>query len=84
MQFEARFLSDRAECLADAILRAALAELTRIEARRLLQETIAQQSLLPLTPPGSPAYTEGGQKIPYLARILDSGCRVGVVMHDLL
>jgi hypothetical protein len=72
VQFEARFLSDRAERLANAILRAALAELTRIEARGLLQETIAQQSLLPLTPPGSPAYTEGGQKIPYLARAIAS------------
>jgi hypothetical protein len=68
VQLEARFLSDRAERLANAILRAALAEFTRIEARGLLQETIAQQSLLPLTPPESPAYTEGGQKIPYLAQ----------------
>jgi hypothetical protein len=66
----ARFLSDRAERAANAILRAAYAEIVRIEAQDILRETLAQQALLPPAPPGSPAYNKDGRHIPYLARIL--------------
>ncbi|MBV9229815.1 MAG: hypothetical protein JOZ18_10920 [Chloroflexi bacterium] len=61
----ARFMSDRAQQSANAILRAALTELLRIEAYDLLQETIDQQSLLPPAPPGSLAYNNG-RHIPYI------------------
>ncbi len=66
----ARFMSDRAQRAANAILRTALTELRRIGAHHLLQETIAQQNLLPAAPPGSPAYSNDGRTIPYIRSLL--------------
>ena len=66
----ARFLSDRAERSANAILRAALSEIQRVNAQSLLQETIAQQSLLPPAQVGSPAYQADKQTTPYITVIL--------------
>ena len=51
----ARFMSDRAEPAAHAVLRAALTKLERIEDATLLQETISQQSTLPPAQLGTPA-----------------------------
>ena len=64
-----RIMSERAEHAAQAVLRAALSEITRIEAMDLLSETIAQQSLLPPAPRGSPAFTENGTRTPYVIRL---------------
>lgn len=64
----ARFMSDRAEPAAHAVLRAALAELERIEGFTLLQETISQQSALPPAQLGTPAYRADNQVIPYISR----------------
>jgi hypothetical protein len=63
----ARVMSDRASQASNAILRAALTELDRIQAQDLLQETLAQQATLPPAPPGSPAYR---QPAPYIRRLL--------------
>ena len=51
----ARSFSDRAQRVADAVLRAALAEIARLQAEDVLQETMRQQALLPAPPPDSPA-----------------------------
>lgn len=59
-------LSDRAERSAQAILRAALTELRRVNAHSILQETVAQQALLPPAPLGSPAHRNDRQVIPYV------------------
>lgn len=64
----ARVMSDRAPQASNAILRAALTELYRIQAQDLLQETLAQQATLPPAPPGSPAY---GLPAPYIRRLLE-------------
>jgi len=63
-------MSERAESTANAVLRAGLTELARIEAQELLAETIAQQSLLPAAPKGSPAYSEVGVSTPYVTRLM--------------
>lgn len=67
----ARSMSDRAERSAKAILRAALAELERVNAHSILQETITQQALLPPAAVGSPAHRNDGQVIPYVHTIRD-------------
>ena len=59
----ARVMSDRAPQATHAVLRAALAEIARIQAYDLLQETLMQQATLPPAPPGSPAYQ---QPVPYI------------------
>lgn len=51
----ARSFSDRAQRVADAVLRAALAEIKRLQAEDVLEETMRQQALLPPPPPDSPA-----------------------------
>ena len=61
-----RIMSERAEHAAQAVLRAALKEIARIAAMDLLAETIAQQSLLPPAPRGSPAFKEDGSNVPYV------------------
>lgn len=66
----ARFLSDRAERAANATLRAALTEIRRVNAQSLLEETIAQQFLLPPAPVGSPAYQDDGRTTPYIMVVL--------------
>lgn len=66
----ARFLSDRAERSANAILRAALSEIRRVNAQSLLKETIAQQLLLPPAQVGSPAYQAKGRVLPYITVVL--------------
>lgn len=68
----ARFMSDRAELAAHAVLRAALAELERIEESALLQETISQQSTLPPAQLGTPAYRADNLVIPYVQLLLQS------------
>jgi hypothetical protein len=68
----ARSMSDRAERSAKAILRAALTELERVNAHSLLEETIAQQALLPPASLGSPAYRNDGQVIPYVRTLLET------------
>lgn len=65
-----RIMSERAEFAANAVLRAALTEMARIEAKGLLAETIAQQSLLPAAPKGSPAYSEDRVGMPYVTRLM--------------
>ncbi len=65
-----RIMSERAEHAANAVLRAGLTELAHIEANELLVETIAQQSLLPAAPKGSPAYREDGVGTPYVTRMI--------------
>jgi hypothetical protein len=62
----ARCISDRASQTASAVLRAALAEIERIEAYDLLEETTNQQTLLPPASRGSPTYRQDGQSIPYI------------------
>ncbi len=62
----ARFMSDRAQSNAKAILRASLIELSRLGQTQLLQETIEQQRHLPPALLGSPAYREDRQSIPYV------------------
>lgn len=62
----ARSMSDRAERSAKAILRTALTEIERVNAHALLQETIAQQALLPPASLGSPAHRNDGQVIPFI------------------
>jgi hypothetical protein len=62
----ARCISDRALQTASAVLRAALAEIERIDAHDILAETIRQQTLLPPAARGSPAYRQEGQNIPYV------------------
>ncbi len=62
----ARCISDRAPQAASAVLRAALAEIERIEAYDLLEETINQQTLLSPASRGSPTYRQDGQSIPYV------------------
>jgi hypothetical protein len=66
-----RIMSERAEHAAKAVLRAALTEIARIEAKDLLAETIAQQALLPPAPRGSPAYDGDGLKVPYIMRLAE-------------
>jgi hypothetical protein len=66
----ARTISDRARQVADAVLRAALRELTQNEANALLQETIQQQKQLPPAPLGSPAHRDGGRCIPYVYSLI--------------
>lgn len=68
----ARSMSDRAERSAKAILRAALAELERVNSQHILLETIAQQTLLPPASPGSPAYRNDRQVVPYVHTLLES------------
>ena len=63
----ARVMSDRAPQATHAVLRAALAEIARIQAYDLLQETLMQQATLPPAPPGSPAYQ---QPVPYIRILL--------------
>ncbi len=69
----ARFVDERTERAANAVLRAALSELANLDANDLFQETIEQQSLLPPAPPGSAAYIafqEGsGRSMPYVKRL---------------
>lgn len=65
----ARFMSDRAESNAQAILRASLIELSRLGRSQLLQETIEQQRHLPPALLGSPAYREDKQSIPYVCML---------------
>ncbi|GAC1650889.1 MAG: hypothetical protein NVS4B12_21160 [Ktedonobacteraceae bacterium] len=62
----ARFMSDRAESNAQAVLRASLTELERLKQPQLLYETIVQQRHLPLALPGTPAYQEDKQNMPYV------------------
>ena len=62
----ARCISDRAPQTASAVLRATLAEIERIDAHDLLEETIDQQTLLPAASRGSPTYRQNGQSIPYV------------------
>jgi hypothetical protein len=66
----ARTISDRARQVADAVLRAALRELTHNDADALLQETIRQQKHLPPAPLGSPAYSNDGRTSPYVCSLL--------------
>jgi hypothetical protein len=66
----ARCLSERTLHTASAVLRAALAEIERIDAYDLLQETISQQTVLPPALQGSPAYRQDGQSIPYVSAFL--------------
>ena len=66
----ARFMSDRAEPAAHAVLRAALAELEHIEDVALLQETISQQLTLPPAQLGTPAYRTDNQVIPFVTLLL--------------
>jgi hypothetical protein len=66
----ARCISDRAFYTASAVLRAALAEIERIDAHDLLQETISQQTLLPSASRGSPAYRQDGQSVPYVSAFI--------------
>ncbi len=72
----ARFMSDRAQTNAQAILRASLKELGRLEPSPLLQETIEQQRRLPPALLGSPAYREDKQSVPYI-------CSLNVENHIL-
>ena len=65
----ARFMSDRAQANAQAILRASLKELERLEPSQILQETIEQQRHLPPALLGSPAYQEDGQSVPYVCAL---------------
>ncbi len=65
----ARFMSDRAQPNAQAILRASLRELERLEPSYLLSETIEQQRLLPPALLGSPAYREDKQSVPYVCSL---------------
>ncbi|HLJ35502.1 MAG TPA: hypothetical protein VKU38_17740 [Ktedonobacteraceae bacterium] len=67
----ARSMSDRAERSAKAILRAALAELERLNAHDILYETIAQQALLPPAALGSPAHRDDRQVSPYVCTMQD-------------
>lgn len=66
----ARFMSDRAQPNACAVLRAALKELGRLEQVQLLQETIEQQRRLPVALVGSPAYRDDGQSVPYICSLI--------------
>ena len=72
----ARFMSERAQTNAQAILRASLKELGRLEPSPLLQETIEQQRHLPPALLGSPAYREDRQSVPYI-------CSLSVDKEDL-
>ncbi len=65
----ARFMSDRAESNAQAVLRASLTELERLKQPQLLQETIEQQRHLPPALLGSPAYQENKQNVPYVCKV---------------
>ncbi len=65
----ARFMSDRAQSNAQAILRASLSELSRLGQTQLLQETIEQQRHLPPALLGSPAYREDRQSVPYVCTL---------------
>lgn len=65
----ARVMSDRAEQVARAVLRAALKEIQRTGNYTLLQETLAQQAQLPPASPGTPAYQ---QQQPYIQHLLQS------------
>jgi len=67
----ARFSSERAERSANAIDRAALNELSHIDANDLLKETIEQQLQLPPAPAGTPAHRESGHSIPYVMRFVE-------------
>ena len=67
----ARFMSDRAQSNAQAILRASLIELNRLGSSQLLQETIEQQRHLPPALLGSPSYREDRQSVPYLYSLID-------------
>ncbi len=66
----ARFMSDRAQSNASAVLRAALAELKRLGQLHLLHETIEQQRHLPPALVGSSSYREDGQSIPFVLTLL--------------
>jgi len=68
----ARFMSDRAEPAAQAVLRAALAELERIQSPTLLKETISQQSELPPAQRGTPSFRADNRVIPYVITLLRS------------
>ena len=65
----ARFMSDRAQANAQAILRASLIELSRLGPSQLLQETIEQQRHLPPALLGTPAYREDKQSVPYVCTL---------------
>ena len=65
----ARFMSDRAQSNAQAILRASLFELQRLGQIELLQETIGQQQCLPPALLGSPAYREDKPSVPYICTL---------------
>jgi len=65
----ARFMSDRAQSNAQAILRASLIELDRLGKSQLLQETIEQQCHLPPALLGSPAYRKDTQSVPYVCTL---------------
>lgn len=78
-----RIMSERAEHAANAVLRAALTELARIEAKDLLAETISQQLVLPAAPRGSPAYNEAGMRGPYVMQLARVG-RLGTGYITLL
>lgn len=66
----ARFSSDRAERAANAIVRAALGELSDIDGD-LLQVTIEQQLSLPPAPTGTPAYSASRHSVPYVMRFVE-------------
>ncbi len=66
----ARFMSDRAESNANAVIHAALAELERLGRQDLLQETIEQQRRLPPALVGSLAFREDGQSVPFVYTVL--------------
>lgn len=65
-----RFMSDRAEPAANAVLRAALAELARSNFPSLLEETISQQSALPPAQRGTLAYRADNRTVPYVSILL--------------
>lgn len=68
----ARFMSDRAQSNAGAVLRAALVELDKLGQQDLLQETIEQQRCLPPALVGSLAFRQDGQSVPFIYTLLDS------------
>ncbi len=66
----ARMIGDRAQQVADAVLRAALRELIENDGDALLQETIQQQKQLPPAPLGSPAHRDAERSMPYVCLLI--------------
>ncbi len=64
----ARVMSDRAESNANAVIRAALAELERLGQQDVLQQTIEQQRSLPPALMGSLSYRKDGQSVPFVCQ----------------